>query len=339
MTLGGRIGRLMDRYVGPTALVLIFHRVADLERDPQLLAVSPERFDAQMALLATRHPVVSLGDLAEGIRANALPDKAIAVTFDDGYADNLEHAAPILDRHGVPATVFVSSGYVRSGREFWWDELERLVLASDELPSAISLVSHGLSYEWSADQAPVPPSDPRWNVSLPDANARERLYRELHALMRPMTTPARDAILAELRALVGADSTARSTHRPLTSAEVTRLDAFGGIEVAGHTVDHAVLATLDDNEQRRQIAEDREDLGEMCSREIGLFSYPYGALADYTDRTVEIVRDVGYRAACSNHTGVVKPRTDPFRIPRHLVRNWDAETLAERIDRWFGARP
>src|SRR3954470_15948888 len=107
----------------PPALILLYHRVATPTRDPQLLSVSPERFAEHLEVVRRcAEPVALAGILAQGEGPRA------AITFDDGYADNLHEAAPLLAAAGVPATVFVVSGQVGTTDEFWWDELERVLL-------------------------------------------------------------------------------------------------------------------------------------------------------------------------------------------------------------------
>ena len=108
------------------AVVLLYHRVAEVVHDPWGLAVAPARFAEQLEALAMRFSPLPLGELAARMDAGDLPPRSVALTFDDGYRDNLETAEPLLARYGVRATIFVVSWYVGSGREFWWDELEAL---------------------------------------------------------------------------------------------------------------------------------------------------------------------------------------------------------------------
>ncbi len=332
--------RFAFAHVGGTALVLIYHRVADLESDPQLLAVSRANFESQMALLADRYHPQSLSDLAEGLRANRVRDRAVVVTFDDGYADNLTNAAPVLDAHGIPATVFVSSGFLGGHREFWWDELEALVLQSEQLPERIAIELAGapgleVCIESDAGQSGETPTDRDWNVLAPDTLPRHGLYRTLHAFLRPLSVRDRAAALEQLRDQLRATHLPRSTHRQLTTEQVAELDAYDTIEVGAHTVNHALLSALDLAEQGDEIIDDRDALAAICRRQIRAFSYPYGAVEDYTSETVALVRAAGFDAACSNHVGVVKPWTDPLRIPRLVVRDWTRERFERELVSWY----
>ena len=99
-------------------LVLLYHRVAQLDDDPWQLAVTPRHFEQQLRVLKTFFRIVPLTQLVEDAQ-----NGTVAITFDDGYADNLTIAAPILERHHAPATFFIATEPIRSQREFWWDEL------------------------------------------------------------------------------------------------------------------------------------------------------------------------------------------------------------------------
>ena len=118
--------------------ILLYHRVAHVTTDPQLLSVTPEHFVEHLQLLAEQREPVSLADLVCH-REERRYRQAVAVTFDDGYADNLHAAKPLLERAGVPATVFVTSGYVGGMRPFWWDELEELLLWPGDSRRALSV--------------------------------------------------------------------------------------------------------------------------------------------------------------------------------------------------------
>jgi peptidoglycan/xylan/chitin deacetylase (PgdA/CDA1 family) len=242
----------------------------------------------------------------------------------------------------VPATVFVSSGFVGVDREFWWDEVERITLSPGSLPEHITLAAGDATFSATLDaqreySTADADRDATWSV-LADPSAdgtRQRLYRELCAFLRPLPATARETALDKLRAQAGVSAAARPDNRPLTAEEVERLGASEMVAVGGHTVDHVVLSAQDAAEEQRQIALDRVGLASMLGTSPTMFSYPFGGLDDYSARTVDAVRQAGYAGACSNHPGVVKPWTDPYRIPRVLVRDWTADELHDTLEGWF----
>ena len=323
------------RGVGASCLVLTYHRVAELATDPQLLAVRPDTFRAQVEILARRYRVVALPRLLADLREHALEPGSIALTFDDGYADNPTAAAPVLVAAGLPATVFVSSGCVERGREFWWDEVGRLVLDAPELPQQVDLEVPDGSFAASVGPSEGP-ADPHWDVLQPDSHPSHRLYREVSSFLRPLPAAQREDALDQLARAVGLARGVREAYRPMSPAEVAELDTLPGLEIGAHSRDHDVLALRTPEEQTAAVLDDKAALGALCGRTIETFSYPFGGRADFSTTTARIVEDAGFAGACANHPGLVKPWTDRFRLPRQVVRDWDAETLRRRIDEWLG---
>lgn len=339
MTLRSQLRDAAYRRVGGSVVVLAYHRVADLQADPQALAVSPEHFEAQARMLAERYRVISLAEVADGLARRRLPRRAVAITFDDGYADNLYVAAPVLREHTLPATIFVSSGYTTGTREFWWDELERMVLAPGTLPERLELAASATRFardlgdarELTAEEAE---RYARWTVLTGPPTPRHRLYLELSAFVRSLDATEREEALASLRAITGS-ADPRPSHLPLTVADLTALAGDPLIDIGGHTADHVLLSALAPERQREEIGRDRARLAELLGREPHAFAYPYGGLSDFTVASADAVREAGYRVACTTVDRPVKPWSDPYRLPRFLVRDWDAETLAARIDAWL----
>jgi peptidoglycan/xylan/chitin deacetylase (PgdA/CDA1 family) len=118
-------------------MILLYHRVADLEHDPQLLAVSPKNFSEHMRILSDSHWIfpVSLEAKVNLIKGQHFIHHAIAVTFDDGYADNLHNALPRLEACLVPATFFITVGPIITEQRFYWDDSieDCAILTPDEL--------------------------------------------------------------------------------------------------------------------------------------------------------------------------------------------------------------
>ena len=141
-------GRKWRNRLSPGALILLYHRVAELESDPQRLQVSSSHFSEQLQIIREIGAPISLQELTGNLRSGKVPPRSVVVTFDDGAADNLLAAKPLLEQHNVPATVFVSTGYMKTAREYWWDEVERLVLQPRELPSQLKLTIDGKVHKW-----------------------------------------------------------------------------------------------------------------------------------------------------------------------------------------------
>src|SRR3989344_8233041 len=114
------LNRTRNRLI-PTAYILLYHRIADVKDDPLQLSVNPENFKNQLLYLKQKYNIVPLVQLVMWLRKGGLKDNSVAVTFDDGYADNLHNALPILKELNVPATIFITSGYISSNRHFYWD--------------------------------------------------------------------------------------------------------------------------------------------------------------------------------------------------------------------------
>ena len=128
-------------------LILMYHRIADESCDPWSLAVSPRHFDEQLRTIRELTRPKRLRDLVASPSHGIDRQPSVIVTFDDGYADNFLAAKPLLERHDVPATVFVSSGFLDKTIGFWWDELERMLLAPGTLPEHCAIAIGSTRYE------------------------------------------------------------------------------------------------------------------------------------------------------------------------------------------------
>jgi peptidoglycan/xylan/chitin deacetylase (PgdA/CDA1 family) len=306
------------------AVVLLYHRIAAPVEDPWGNCVRPERFAQHLKVIRSSFGPLSLGELARGLRDGAVPPRSICVTFDDGYADNLYAAKPLLERYEVPATVFVVSGYVDSGRDFWWDELEQICFNSS-LPSHIRIATAGHPLEWSRTGRGGQ-SWRGWRAWRKPRTDRQRLYALLYPELRAMTREERSRILAELRGLSGAVPA-----EPLTSNvdEIRQLAEAPLIEIGAHSVEHPVLTTLDPAQQRDEIVGSKVSLENMLGQTIQSFAYPY---SQYDERTVAGVRAAGFLCAgAGSQTETVTASTDPYALPRLPVQDWAGGELARRL--------
>lgn len=305
----------------------MYHRVIDIDSDPQMLAVTENNFRAQMQFLKKRYTILSLKYLYEAIQKKNVPGKAIVITFDDGYADNLYNAKPVLKELNIPATVFVSTGLTEKKTEFWWDELERILLKHDSLPSKLDINVNGEHFSW-----PISPlgNFKNWNVlQTGNPTTNHLAYRELSAIMRTLDFESRQKILSELQNWAGINNIARSGYTCMTAQEISVLDEGGLIEIGGHTKNHIILSEQSNSQQIEEIVNNKKELESILNKSIYSFAYPYGTTNDYNDDTIKILKDAGYLCACSNFPGIINTETNCFELPRYLVRNWNDREFAQ----------
>ncbi len=314
-----RAGRWLASRFTRGALVLLYHRVAEVDRaaDPFSLCVTPGRFADQLEVLRREATPLSLAELTTALAHGELPERAVALTFDDGYVDNLEAAKPLLERFAVPATVFVVSGAV--GGRFWWEELARSLRAPGGLPRSLELPIDGRPFRWRRRSGP---------------DEARRLLAALHPRLLPLPEEQRQALLAELAGWSGAPPEHGSA-RPMDAAEVRRLAAGDLVEIGAHSVSHPRLATLSSDRQRREIAGSRDALEKLTGGAVSSFSYPFGEAHDASRDTVEVTRAAGFERACTNVVGTATPGADPLWLPRYWVEDWSGEQLWHRLRRWL----
>lgn len=334
------------------AVVLLYHRVYDTDFDPLLLSVSPDNFDAQMTYLRRRYALLSLEELRGALGKGSLPRGAVAITFDDGYGDNLRNARPILDRHRIPATVFVTTGYTGSGREFWWDELGRTLFFAPRLPERLSLGVAGTPREWAMGSASRMTmkerlADRSWTI-LREDNPTElhRAYREIQPILSRAPSDQRDRMLMDLREQTGSGGSQSSQEAvpaapisetlAMTREELRALAEGGLITIGAHTVTHPVLSTLTPEAAAYEIRQSKQDLQQVLGSDVVSFAYPYGYWGAYTPQNVADVRAAGIADAYSNFGGVVRPRANPYELNRILVRNWSLDEFGRVVRQAFG---
>ena len=278
--------------------VLIYHRVP-AEADP-LLPDEPSAatFDWQMAAIAANFHVLGLEEAIERLKSGKLPRRSLCITFDDGYADNATVALPILLKHRLIATFFITTGVLDGGR-MWNDSVFETIRAAD---------SGTLDLE-------------RWGLGayqLGDAASRKRAVDEVIRLIKYRPPVERAEIVAGIAQLT---RRAVRTDLMMTSEQVRALSR-SGMEIGAHTVTHPLLKNLSDADALREIADSRHRLRDILGRDVRVFAYPNGKPAqDYVARDVSSVRNLGFSGAVSTAWGAGTSRSDPFQVPRFTP--WD----------------
>jgi peptidoglycan/xylan/chitin deacetylase (PgdA/CDA1 family) len=288
---------------GPRARlsVLIFHRVL-LEPDPLLPGeMHAQRFDRVCRWLAQWLQVLPLEEAVKRLRDGSLPARAAAITFDDGYADNHDVALPILQRHGLPATFFIATGFLDGGR-MWNDTvIESLRLARSDTLDLRAIRLPGLT-----------------SIDVGSLGARQAAVDRLLGAIKYLAPAQRDAAVTGV-------ATAAAVELPrelmLTSEQVRRL-AEAGMGIGAHTVSHPILAALPPDAALDEVAGSKQTLEVLLQRPVPLFAYPNGKPhQDYSQQTLEVVRACGFSAALSTAWGAATSAGDLFQLPRFTP--WD----------------
>ena len=300
---------------GAAPIILLYHRVTDIACDPWGLAVHPKRFKEQIDALTRSRRVVHLHEIQMAEESRSSRDKPLAaVTFDDGYHDVYTNARRILAVYDCPITLFVTTSAIGATREFWWDVISRVFLEIESLPAQLALKIAGKTCFWSVPSA------------LHRAE-REKIHREIWTELRRLPHDAQMSVVQELGRWAGCDLTARPSHRTMTREEVLNI-SDGLVAIGAHTVTHPTLPAHAYQSQYYEIAKSRRACQELIGRPVAAFAYPFG---DYDEATISAVRRAGFSLACTVEAGVVKPRTDQFRLPRLYVRDWNGDEFQKRL--------
>ncbi len=281
--------------------VLIYHSVRSAE-DPFRSKV-PDRamFDWQMSVLAEYMNPLPLSEALERLYRNDLPERAVSVTFDDGYADNLTQALPVLQRYKVPATVFVTTGVLEGGI-LWNDVVLEALRRSPE--RELDLSEFGLA-----------------RYALNGVDSRLQAIREIISTIKRWPSAQRDAVITHLQSI----STGMPTDLMLTHAQLRELHA-AGVAVGGHTLSHPILAAADETTAQREIAANRDELTSLLGEAPRLFAYPNGVNGvDFNGAHQSMVEASGYEAALATDWGVCSAQSNRWALPRFTP--WDRDPL------------
>lgn len=332
-----RVLARLDTWLRGGGIILTYHRVAVVDCDPWGLCVSPENFAEQLQVLRAHGPCMTVGEMVRRLDAGTLPRRAVAVSFDDGYADNLHAALPLLERQGVPATFFLCPGLLDGKTEFWWDELEHILFRPGTLPQQFELKVEGrLIKRQLIAGVPVDGGDlvrhRRWHYTEPPPTDRHALYLELWSQLRPLVHDERAGLLATIAAWAGGSVEPSGSHRPMSAEEAAALGRNSLAEIGAHTMTHPLLPALHPDRQQEEIRVSKETCENIWGRPVNSFSYPHGHFSVCTDG---FLKAAGYVSACSGRFGMVTRKAPRFQLPRFTVGNWSGDELATRLKQWI----
>jgi peptidoglycan/xylan/chitin deacetylase (PgdA/CDA1 family) len=310
--LSGPLSRLVG-YTRPMRSfpIITYHRVND-DRDPFFEAVPTDVFEAQVRWISRTYRVFTVEELADRMAAGTLPRNAIALTFDDGYRDNLTQAAPILARHGVPATIFLATGFIGSAEIAWYDRVALTFKATR-------------ATEWMAP----------WGNRLPLASVAERLCatgQTLAYLKRLGDEELRARVGDLVDNLDGLDPRA-GQNLMLTWDDVRALRGLG-FAIGAHTVTHPVLSRVSPERAWAEIVGARDAIETGLGTRPRAFAYPNGGPDDYTAEVTAMVRRAGFTCAVTTRFGINGPATSRWELRRGGPWEYHLPTFALKLA-WY----
>ncbi len=311
--------RFAENLFNVPAVVLLYHRVDNLQTDLQQLAVSPKHFDEQIAFLRANYNLITIDEFYTKLHHKSPFDPdTIILTFDDGYADNYTQALPILEKHAAQALFYITTSKLNTKEILWWDALEYIFVDLPNLPDSLELSVNGREYTF--DTKPL---------------EKYKTYNKLHPLIKYTHFKERNRIMKGIYNWARIEMINTNKYRLLTHEELKVMAKSGSCVVGAHTLDHPVLSELSFDEQYLQILHSKKELENLTGKEIKHFSYPFGSKRDYNKDSIEACRRAGFEMVTSNFEWQVHSYTSKFEIPRYLVRDWNVEMFSKQMRNFF----
>jgi peptidoglycan/xylan/chitin deacetylase (PgdA/CDA1 family) len=256
--------------------ILVYHRFGNNSR-----SVTPQGFERQLRYLKEHCTVVHLSRLLSALRgAEPLPQNAVVITVDDGYADFYDIAFPLLCRYEIPCTFFVTSNFIGGQKWLWPDKLAWILAHRDEYPDLH--VTDRVITGGARSSAP-------------------RLWTEILTLLRHVDFERLENELCQLARQLELEVPERPVagYDACSWEQLRIMEASGIVEVGGHTRNHAILSRLDPRQLSNEIDGCLEDLEVRLGKRPRSFCYPNGKPGDYNDRVREAVANAGFVSACT----------------------------------------
>lgn len=292
------------------ARVLFYHRFGEGSR-----FMSAQVLETQLRYLKRHFNPISLGQFMEAnVLGNPLPANAVVVTIDDGYADFLQIAYPLLQRYSIPATLYVVSQFAAGELWLWFDRI-RYVCEHCELPEVAIDTAHE-----------------ELRVMLASPTEREAAWDRLATYALALPVLVREQLIEQLSqvAQVAIPSRAPARFTALTFAQLRSLDP-ALIEIGAHTRTHATLSGCTGVELENEVAGCRNELEHALDRPVAHFCYPNGQAGDFGTAAIRCVQAARYRSACISFGGLTALDSHPLLLPR-IPASADLREFRRNVD-------
>jgi peptidoglycan/xylan/chitin deacetylase (PgdA/CDA1 family) len=320
----------------PSSIVLLYHRITEKEeKDIYKTKVSLKNFEEQIEVIKKfACPIEDIFSLK--------PKGKVLLTFDDGYKDNFDYAKKILEKHGVGAVFFITTGFL--GKKYsWYDKLEEIFLTgklkknfylqidentaleielerNEEEIDILSPFAHPKTFEKISKQ----------KLKLKKSELFALLYRKIKYSKNP------DALFEKVKNSISDDEKEEMSERNyMTEDEVAELGK--NFLIGAHTETHRPLSILEEREQETEMLLSAIKLEKICNRKIELFAYPFGLKEDFNKKTLELAKRI-FKLSFTGIKGQVYFLTPRNQIPRFAVMNWNGEIFEKKLIDFFFER-
>jgi peptidoglycan/xylan/chitin deacetylase (PgdA/CDA1 family) len=284
--------------------IIVLHKVST-DHHPFFKPLPPDDFENQLVFLKRFYCVLPLTELVDRSAKRDLPLRSVAITFDDGYRDNYEYAFPLLKKHKIRATIFLTTRAIGNNLVLWHDRIFDALRFTQKSHVKLSALQN-------------------CELQLHTEKAKVNALAAILSCAKRSMPEERLHLIEELESEL-APNIAKELRTPMLSWDQVREMHGMGIDFGSHTVTHAIVSKLDERQLRIELAESKLEIENQIREPINLFAYPNGSQADFNDEAKAMLKGLGYRAAVTTMRGFNTCFQDPLELKRGQPWQHDME--------------
>ena len=295
--------------------ILVYHRVVkdeEIEEDLELgLTVSCSNFEKHIKEIKSKYKICSMDEFVRNLKKKN-NEFMVAITFDDGYKDNLYQALPILTKYEAPASIYVTTRFLNQEVDIWWYELGEVIQNRKEI---------NFKYQ-----------EKKFNFLLDNKKRKFLAYQNLMKLFKSLKIDAQNELMEKI---TNTKKRKNYSHICLNSEEILMLEKNPLITINSHGHNHQNLKILSDDEVKYEITKSLEVLENLINRKVKHFAYPFGGKDQVSTREYNVIEDMNFDSAV---IGSVYPIKDCnfFSLPRIYVgKNTCEKTLINHLSGFY----
>ena len=295
--------------------ILVYHRVVkdeEIEEDLELgLTVSCSNFEKHIKEIKSKYKICSMDEFVTNLKKKT-NEFMVAITFDDGYKDNLYQALPILTKYEVPASIYVTTRFLNQEVDIWWYELGEVIQNRTEI-----------NFQYK---------EKKFNFLLDNKKRKFLAYQDLMKLFKSLKIDEQNELI---ETITNTKKRKNYSHICLNSEEILMLEKNPLITIGSHGHNHQNLKILSDDEVKYEITKSSEVLENLIKRKVKHFAYPFGGKDQVSTREYNIIEDMNFDSAVIGSVHPIK-NCNFFSLPRIYVgKNTCERTLINHLSGFY----